>query len=162
MINAQNDWRRTRTTSHHELIWSEMSYDELRQKYRKIIRQIDEILKRQYNTPCLNSINQRQLGGPIGIPLRGSWPIWRPLEGSEANCLASDSKCEAHSGPYFDLPWPPPRQPGQVFWSRMTWIGVPHIVQHVLCSTLSSGGYFRHFNVSKGAICLFWSTFFIR
>ena len=31
-----------------------------------------------------NQINQGYLGGPFGIHLRGPWPIWWVLEGSEA------------------------------------------------------------------------------
>ena len=37
----------------------------------------------------------------------------------------------------------PPANPVKLFWFKMTWKGVPHIVLHVLCSTCTSGGYLR-------------------
>ena len=55
---------------------------------------------------------------------------------------------EAHSGPYFDLPC----QPGQLFWSKMASTGVLHIVQHLLSSSRTSLGYFRHSEVRFSAI----------
>ena len=51
--------------------------------------------------------------------------------------------------------WPsltPPANPVKLFWFKMTWKGVPHIVLHVLCSTRTSGGYLRPSEVRFRAI----------
>ena len=80
------------------------------------------------------SLNQSEaVGGTIRGPFPVSLPIFGPLEGSEA-------LREAHSEPLC--------QRGQFFWSKMACTGVPQIVLHVLCSTRTSGGYFRPSEVS--------------
>ena len=69
-----------------------------------------------------------------------------PFPGSLTHFGASRRLLGQKQGPFWAIFWPsltPPANLVKKISSKMACTGVPHIVLHVLCSTRTSGGYFR-------------------